>query len=337
MLARTARLSPSGRTVIDAVAIASPRTEQWLLEALVGEEASGLDECVRSGMLTYSRDGVEFRHELARLAVEGSIEPRRRLSLHRRALAALRSPPQGDLDLTRLAHHAAAAGDAEAVLVFAPAAGDRASSVGAHREAGALYEKALRHADVLGPADRADLLRRFSYECYLTDRADDAISALESAVECYRRLGDTLREGDTMRTLSNRLWCPGRSAEARTQGLAAVALLETQPRGRELALAYANLSFLGRVSLDLEEARAWSAKAVEVADELTTPRFAPRPSSAPGMSRAPWSSPGERASRNSSQIASSHLPWPPLDTAPTTKRTGTSRPASTTALGTETT
>ena len=77
VLARTARLSPSGRTVIDAVAIASPRTEQWLLEALVSEEASGLDECVRSGMLTYSRDGVESATKHARLAVEGSIEPRR--------------------------------------------------------------------------------------------------------------------------------------------------------------------------------------------------------------------------------------------------------------------
>ena len=33
-------------------------------------------------------------------------------------------------------------------------------------------------------------------------------------------------------------------------------------------MAYTNLDFLGRVSLDLEEARAWSAKAVEVADEL---------------------------------------------------------------------
>ncbi len=233
VLARTARLSPSGRTVIDAVAIASPRTEQWLLEALVGEEASGLDECVRSGMLTYSRDGVEFRHELARLAVEGSIEPRQRLSLHRRALAALRSPPHGDLDLTRLAHHAAAAGDAEAVLEFAPAAADRASSVGAHREAAALYEEALRYADALGPARRADLLRRFSRECYLTDRVGRRDQrTLESAIECYRR---TRRHAAAKATRCGR--CPtssGARADPRKhgrKGLAAVALLETQPRG----------------------------------------------------------------------------------------------------------
>ena len=267
VLARTARLSPRARAVIDAAAIAPRRTEQWLLTALLGDDADGIDECVVSGVLIYVRDGVEFRHELARLAVEESIEPVRRVGLHRRALTALRSPPHGDVDLARLAHHAAEAGDSRAVLELAPLAGDRASALGAHREAGALYEEALRHGDMLEPAEQADLLRRFSHECYLTDRADDAVRALERAIECYRRLGDTLREGDTMRSLSNILWCPGRCTEARTTGLAAVALLETQPGGRELALAYANLSFLAAVSLE-HEPRAWSAKAVELANKL---------------------------------------------------------------------
>jgi DNA-binding CsgD family transcriptional regulator len=267
VIARTARLSPRARAIVDAAAIAPRRTEQWLLTALLGDDADGIDECVVSGVLVYVRDGVEFRHELARLAVEESIEPVRRVGLHRCALTALRSPPHGDVDLARLAHHAAAAGDGVAVLELAPLAGDRASALGAHREAAALYEAALGHADSLGPAERADLLRRFSDECYLTDRIDDAVEALEIAAACYRRLGDTLREGDTLRSLSNILWCPGRTAEARTNGLAAVALLETQPRGRELALAYANLAFLCGMSLE-SEARGWSAKAMELANEL---------------------------------------------------------------------
>jgi DNA-binding CsgD family transcriptional regulator len=285
VLARTARLTSPGRRVIDAVAIAPPRAEPWLLGELVGEDIQGLDECVRSGMLAYGREGVEFRHELARLAVEGSLEPHHRLGLHRRALAALRSPPHGDRDLTRLAHHAAAAGDAEAVLEFAPAAGHRAASVGAHREAAALFGEALRYADTLRPAERAELLRRFAHECYLTDRIDDAVRALEDAATCYRGLDDTLREGDTVRLLSTILWCPGRSAEARTKGLAAVALLETQPRGRELALAYANLSFLCGMSLE-GEAFGWSARAMELANELGDAEARTRAFLAAGNERA---------------------------------------------------
>ena len=58
---------------------------------------------------------VAFSHELARLAVEESIRAAR-LALHRAALAALESPPNGAPDPARLAHHARAAGDAEAVL-----------------------------------------------------------------------------------------------------------------------------------------------------------------------------------------------------------------------------
>jgi DNA-binding CsgD family transcriptional regulator len=253
--------------VIDAVAISPSPTEPWLLEALVGGDAGGLDDCIGSGMLVYLRDGIQFRHELARLAVEGSIELPQRMALNRRALAALRSPPARDPDLARLAHHAEAAGDGDAVLELAPAAGDRASSAGAHREAAALYEKALRHADGLAPVAHAELLRAFAEECYLTDRMDDAVEALEHGASAYRRLGDGLREGDAVRRLSTILWCPGRCAEAREQGYRAVAMLEAQPPGPELALAYANLWFLHGMALD-PEAADWSARAVELAERL---------------------------------------------------------------------
>ena len=272
VLARTARLTPSARAVIDAVAVVPPRAEPWLLEALVGESIEALDECVGSGTLRYGHNGVEFRHELARLAVEGSIEPQRRLALHRRALTALRTPPDRHLDLIRLAHHASAAGDVDAVLAFAPAAGDRASSLGAHREAATLHESALRYSDALEPSAQAVLLRKFSHECYLTDRADDAIQALESAVACYRRLGDRLREGDTMRTLSGILWCPGRIEEARRTGREAVAILEQLRAGPELAHAYINQAFLCAAASDTEAAQEPGRRALELATRLGDPK-----------------------------------------------------------------
>jgi hypothetical protein len=120
VLARAARLSPEGAALLEAVAVVPPQAEPWLLEALAGEVADRLDECLASGMLVAEPVGVAFRHELARLAVEASVPPHRKLGLHRAALAALAEPSAGAPDLARLAHHAEAAGDVDAVLRFAP-------------------------------------------------------------------------------------------------------------------------------------------------------------------------------------------------------------------------
>src|SRR6266540_603751 len=125
VLARAARLSPAARTLLDAVAVVPPQAELWLLESLADDAVDRLEECLSSGMLASVSGGVAFRHELARLAVEESLPPNRRLELHRKPLRALEDPPSGTPDLARLAHHAEAVGEANAVLKFASAAGAR--------------------------------------------------------------------------------------------------------------------------------------------------------------------------------------------------------------------
>ena len=91
VLARAARLEPQARELLDAVAVVPPRSELWLLEAIAGAAMPALDECVASGMLRFDDQAVAFRHELARLTIEESINPHRRRELHRTALRALRS------------------------------------------------------------------------------------------------------------------------------------------------------------------------------------------------------------------------------------------------------
>lgn len=268
VLARAARLTPAARALLEAVAVAPPQAELWLLEVLATDALDHLEECLRSGMLTSEPGGVAFRHELARLAVEESLPPNRSIALHRKALAALATPPAGAPDLVRLAHHAEAANDAEAVLRFAPAAGARAASLGAHREAAAHYARTLRFADRLPTEARAELLERRSHECYLTDQSDEAIEALESALRCHRELGDRRKEGDSLRSLSDILWCPGRTAEAEQAGREAVAVLKRLPPGRELAMAYSNLSQLRMNVEDAEETVAWGTRAIELAQRL---------------------------------------------------------------------
>ena len=268
VLARAARLGPEAKTVLEAVAVVPPQADFWLLEALVGDEVSRLDECLSSGMLTSEPLGVTFRHELARLAVEESVVLDRKVDLHRRALAALAHPPSGVRDLAQLAHHAEAAGDTDAVLHFAPAAAAHAASLGAHREAAAQYARALRFGDGLPLSERAELLERQADACYLTDQYDEGIAALEEALECRRMLGDRLREGDVLRRLSEFVWCPGRTAEAERRARDAVDLLEGLPPGRELAMAYANLATTYGAAARSEEAIACGKRALALAERL---------------------------------------------------------------------
>ena len=155
MLARTARLTPAARALLDAVAIAPPQADLSLLEESAPDALPALDECLSSGMLVEVNGAVAFRHELARLAVEQAAAPDQRLRLHRATLAALRTTPEARADLARPAHHAESARDTNAVLEFAPPAGARASALGAHRAqleeperdtvtAAAQYARALR-------------------------------------------------------------------------------------------------------------------------------------------------------------------------------------------------
>jgi tetratricopeptide (TPR) repeat protein len=268
VLARAARLGPVARRLLDAVAMVPPHAELELLHAIAGEDSEALDECLTSGMLEPVPDGVAFRHELARLAIEDSIPVDRRVSLHQKALAALSQPTAGVPDLARLAHHANGAGDVDAVVRFVPAAASRAASLGAHVEAAAHYRRALRFADRLPPAARAEMLESYSHECYVTDQPDEAIEALKGAIDMHHELGDSRRAGVALCSLSQILWCPGRTTESERAAQDAVTLLEQLPPGRELAFAYSVLAQYHLNAEDRDATLVWAARATELAERL---------------------------------------------------------------------
>ena len=271
VLARAARLGPSARGLLDSVAIVPPHVETWLLDEIGDDGLSPLDECVAAGTLQVVDANVSFRHELARLAVEESIPPVRRSQLHARALAALADPPTGARDFARLAHHAEAAGDAGAVLQYAPAAGRRAQSVGAYREAAAQYGRALRFADELPAETRAELLAAQASACYPADLYDEGIAALEQEAALWSGLGRPSEEGDALRRLSQFLWCPGRVGESRQVALRAAELLEPLGPSRPLAHAYCHLIWLYGAASDADSASAWGLRATALADTIEAP------------------------------------------------------------------
>jgi DNA-binding CsgD family transcriptional regulator/tetratricopeptide (TPR) repeat protein len=266
VLARIARLDARARALLDAVAIVPPRAELWLLEALAEGDLGALDACLASGVLRAERDAVAFRHEIARAAVEEALPPHSRVQLHRRALAALSTART--VDPARLAHHAEAASDEEAVLRHAPMAGERAAALGSHREAAAQFARALRFARDLPHAHRAELFERRSYECYLTDRIADAIGARRRALDEHRAAGNRPGEGDAHRWLSRLAWFAGDNEAAEREAQLAVALLEPLEPGPELAMAYSNLAQLRMLASEHGEAARWGTRAIALAERL---------------------------------------------------------------------
>lgn len=266
VLARASHLSEEARRLLEAVAIVPGQVEVPLLQAISGRLVDHVDECLASGVLSAGPTNVAFRHELARLAVEGAIPPNRRLALNRAALAALVT--RDDPDFVRLAHHADACGDAEAVLQWAPRAATRAAASGAHREAAEQYARALRFADGQPPEVFAELLQGLAEECHLTSQIDEAIDAQRKALEYRRLLGDRRGEGNALRLLSLLLFFAGRASEAEPLVLDAIEVLERQPAGHELAMAYGNMSQRRMVVEDTAEAVAWANRALELARSL---------------------------------------------------------------------
>jgi len=274
VLARAARLGTAARAMLDAAAVVPQRAAPWLLAAIAGDFGEAVDECVSSGILVVSPLGVAFRHELARLVIEEAISPARRAMLHRRALVALADPPSGTRDFARLAHHAEAAGDADAVRRYAIAAAHRAETLRAHREAAAQYARALRFGDDLPPGTRADLLAAQALACFPADMYDEGIAALEREVELRRDLGDALAEGDAERRLAQFLWCPGRADESRRAVERAIALLEQLPPTPELGWAYVEAAFTHAYGSRVAEAIDCRERAIAVAEEVGVPAIA---------------------------------------------------------------
>ena len=264
VLARVSRLSPAARDVAGAASVLG-RAELDLLTGVAGQPLTAVDECLSRGVLVASDGAVEFRHELARLAVEGSLPQAQRVTTHARTLAHLVA--QGSADHRRLAHHAAGSGDRAAVTRHAPLAAARAARLGAHREAAGQLRMALRYYEV-PDLRRAALLDQLSYECYLTDQVSQARTSALDALAIYDQEEDALSIGAAQRWLSRLSWVLGENADSERYAAAAVVTLEPLSPSHELAMAYSNMSQLRMLADDSVEAVRWGTKAIELARSL---------------------------------------------------------------------
>jgi DNA-binding CsgD family transcriptional regulator/tetratricopeptide (TPR) repeat protein len=266
-LARASRLGSAARDLLDAVSLFPRHAETAVVADLVkGVIDAGLDDCVEKGMLSLEGGWVQFRHELARRAVEDSIAPTRRRAMHQKVVDVLKR--RADARASEIAHHAERAGDVAALLKFAQRAGDAAAAGGAPREAAAHFGAMLRHREAMSPSIVVETLEQHAEQAYLSGSADRAMSSMMEAAELRRRAKETLKLGRDLTRLTRFAWMCARRADAEAFVEEAISVLETAPPGPELAWAYSHQSQLDMLASRMDSAISYGERALTLAQQL---------------------------------------------------------------------
>lgn len=239
---RLHRLDALTQGALEQLAVVPSTVDRWLVEAVVPDGLAALAAAEEHGLLDVSASSVAFRHELARRVIAGSVPVARRVGLHRRVLRVLVA--REGVDPSRIVHHAAQAGDAEAIVRHGPGAARKAVSVGAHREAAALYQLVLQHRERFAAPEIAQLHEEYAIECHTIGSSDAALTAQHAATELRRSMGDPGPLGADLCWLSRMYWWAGNRTAAEQAAAEAIAVLEPADDKQLLALALSNQSRL---------------------------------------------------------------------------------------------
>ncbi|HET8987356.1 MAG TPA: LuxR C-terminal-related transcriptional regulator, partial [Humibacillus sp.] len=186
VLASTSAVEDADLEVLQIIATAPDAIDDQLLP-LLGIDLPQLRRIEATGLLSRSRRGLAFRHELARLAIADAIPLGSAPALHARMIDALER--LGSHDVAVLTHHAHAAHDRSRTGRYAVLAGTEAAGAGSHTEAVAFLALALDHLDG-NPSERARVLELLSNEQYMVSRLPDAITSITAAIRLWEEIGD---------------------------------------------------------------------------------------------------------------------------------------------------
>lgn len=274
VLARFARLPAAAQAIVRLAAVVPGRIERWLVDGLLAPPLDALEACLAVGLLQADGGWLRFRHELARVAVESSLSPLAAQALHGQVLAAFERHPerQAEVSAARRVHHATRAGDAAAVRHWAPVAAEEARARGAHGEAAAHWRVALADTAGLDGATHARWLEACAVECQTTDRLEDAMACRRALDTLLHAAGDPHREAVNQSHLALVLVLALRNADADAAAARAIALLEAQPPGAELAHAYWVDAQLRMLNRECERSAARARQAIDLAARFDNPQ-----------------------------------------------------------------
>ncbi|HEU5036554.1 MAG TPA: AAA family ATPase [Nocardioides sp.] len=263
VLAHTADVTDHDFEVLQLVAAAPDRLDDRALPHL-GVDLPTLRRLQETALLTRTADGLVFRHELARQAIESTIPPGGGSELHARLLDALQAIEPSDPAV--LTHHAVAARDHARATSYARRAAEDASAAGSHSEAAAFFEIALEHLESSDPEERARLLLDLAYQQYMTSRLSEAISNVRATFRLWEQAKDQagLADAHAAVALFEYYNAHRARAEHHSDSAARIALDAATPH--TYGAARATQGFLAYLRNDLEQARELAAEARDLAE-----------------------------------------------------------------------
>jgi DNA-binding CsgD family transcriptional regulator/tetratricopeptide (TPR) repeat protein len=265
VLGRASRLDDDSWRLVQLVSVVPNRVPMSVLDAVMPGWAAAAEEPERRQLLAVDPRHVRFRHELARNAIRSSVPIAARRRLHAEILAALLA---ANADPSDIVHHAEAAGAEDVVAEYALVAARRAAALESNREAYSHYRRASAFVDRLLAPELAAVLEELATAAYVVGRLEDAFPAIERAIVVFGSLGDKAAVGRCTRALSRFHWFAGDGDAARTEALAAIAILEPLGETIELARAYSGVSQLAMLAEDAEQALAWGERAFRLSLRL---------------------------------------------------------------------
>jgi DNA-binding CsgD family transcriptional regulator len=252
VLARVAGVEPRDLEVLQLIACSPDRLDDRVLP-LVGVDLDTLRRLDETTLLTHTDNGIAFRHELARQAIESTIPPGGLPRLHQRLMHSLEQLEP--TDPAALMHHALAARDVDRTLSYARAAAAEAVATASNTEAAAFLEVALEHLPSTAPAlERAMLLMRLSQQQYLTARLSDALASASASVPLWTAAGrqDGLAEAHAaMAVLEYQL---GRRGPSNRHAALACEIADTLSTSATVGRVFADAGMLALVGSDLARA-----------------------------------------------------------------------------------
>jgi DNA-binding CsgD family transcriptional regulator/tetratricopeptide (TPR) repeat protein len=241
VLARVMQLDEATRSRVEQLAVVVAPATRSLVEALPGG-TGGLVAAERLGIVEFDGRNVVFRHDLTRRAIEASLPGARRIALHRLVLALLLAQPEPDLP--RVVHHAVEAGNAEVILRYGRQVAQQAAHSGANRQALAVREQMLRHADQMAPIELARLHIGHAWALFNAGRYAEGLAVAERGVTLWEKLDDPVGLSEALVTLGRQLLLTTRPRSAEPAARRALAVLDAEAPGYPQVLAG---MFLGAV------------------------------------------------------------------------------------------
>ncbi len=259
VLARVARLSDEARLVARAGAVVgrcfSPDVIAGMVDRPLGEVELVLGELIDAAVIypfDYIDEGYyDFRHQLLRDAVYGSVPPSQLRRFHAQAAEFVMS-----LEAASIVHasrHFERAGLRPQAFRSALTAAEAASRISARHEAYELYRRAIDNMPADLPAgEQGELYERFSDAAAAIERNEESVVAATRARELYQEAGRPLDAAGMLAALAN---TAARGGSPHDETCAATDADRGCRRGALGSLDVIGLVALGRGLPD--EARRW--------------------------------------------------------------------------------